>query len=179
MRGVRRHPKRERELATRSFWQKQRKAIFLREMEPPHSIALGDTELDREHALFELHIRMLAGAPQQEAVHVLKDLRAHAADHFEKEDAEIRRLKPSNGQCHLDEHAAVLKSLDEVIARLSSPATDADLAERLRVSLASELMRWLPEHVNEMDYAIAKSRAHEAYGGCVIKISRAPKFQNN
>ncbi len=101
-------------------------------MELSHSIALGDVELDQEHALFDLHIQMLASAPQQDVLHILKDLRAHAAEHFEHENAEIRRLQPSNGQCHLDEHGAVLKSLDEVVSRLSSPATNQELAKRYK-----------------------------------------------
>jgi len=141
-------------------------------METHTSIALGDIELDDQHALFELQIQMLACAPHNEVVHVLSDLRAHAADHFAHEDAEIKRLKPSNGRCHLDEHQAVLKSMDEVIARLSGDEGTPELAEFFKKDLSFELMRWLPEHVNEMDRAIATLRAQQRYGGSVIKPYR-------
>jgi len=138
------------------------------------SVALDDNELDREHAVFELHIHMFAAAAGDEVIRVLEDLRAHAAAHFSKEDAELRRFTPSNAECHLKEHAAVLKSLSEALHTLSSPATSPSLAEALQEDLASELMRWLPGHIAEMDQGIAKSRTQERYGGVAIKLMRRP-----
>jgi hemerythrin len=110
-------------------------------------------------------------------IDVLKDLRAHAAAHFDREDADLRRFKPANAQCHLDEHAAVLKSLDGVILELSSQETNRDQAESLQKELAAELLRWLPEHVTQMDGAIAKARAQHNYGGNVIKLTRRTSLQ--
>jgi predicted AAA+ superfamily ATPase len=43
----------------------------------------------------------------------LDALQAHASEHFALEDQELRQMRDGNAE-HLDEHAAVLKSMDEV-----------------------------------------------------------------
>ena len=89
--------------------------------------------------------------------------------HFGFEDDHLRHVGDANATCHLDEHAAVLRSLDEVGAVLARPEpAPRDLTRRL----ATELLRWLPEHVQVMDAGIATARTRERFGGGPVQITR-------
>jgi hemerythrin len=132
------------------------------------SLTLGDPVLDQEHAELQRLIDALRQAAPAEAMGALDALRAHAASHFSQEDGELRRLGGANATCHLDEHAAVLRSLDEVRTVLERPQPPTDLVGRL----AAELTRWLPEHVQAMDASIASVRTKERFGGVPVQITR-------
>ena len=132
------------------------------------SLALGDPVLDREHAELERLIDGLRQSGPAQVPAALDALKAHAAQHFDREDAELRKLGGANATCHLDEHAAVLRSLDDVRAALGQPSPAAGMVPRL----VAELVRWLPEHVQVMDAGIAAVRTKERLGGAPVLVSR-------
>lgn len=132
------------------------------------SITLGDPGLDQDHAELQRLIDQLLKADAAQAPAALDALKAHAATHFAMEDGELQRIGDSNASCHLDEHAAVLRSLDEVRALLERPDPPRDMVLRLGV----ELLRWLPEHVQVMDAGIAAVRTRERFGGVPVQITR-------
>jgi hemerythrin-like metal-binding protein len=134
----------------------------------PNSISLGDPALDQEHAELQRLIDALRQALPADALSALDALKAHAENHFGLEDADLRRLGGANATCHLDEHAAVLRSLDDVRAVLEREQPPSDLVARL----AAELTRWLPEHVQAMDAGIASVRTRERFGGVPIQLTR-------
>lgn len=135
------------------------------------SIALGDPLLDRQHQeMFSLALGLLQAPEGCERV-ALESLRAHAAAHFAQEDEDLRRVGGHNADCHLDEHAAVLTSLDDVHHTLSTPAGDPGAGRRLAGQLAQALLDWLPEHVQQMDAGIASSRAKQRLGGMAVKFA--------
>jgi hemerythrin-like metal-binding protein len=134
----------------------------------PGSLTLGDPVLDREHAELQRLIDALHDARPDAALSALDALKAHATSHFGQEDVDLRRLGGANATCHLDEHAAVLRSLDEVRAVLERPQPPAGVVARL----AAELTRWLPEHVQAMDASIASVRTKERFGGVPVQLTR-------
>ena len=79
----------------------------------------------------------------------LDALQAHASEHFALEDQELRQMRDGNASCHLDEHAAVLKSMDEVRGIVAA-GPDSTESAHLVARLTAELRRWLPEHVTAM-----------------------------
>lgn len=132
---------------------------------------LGDAPLDHDHAqLFRL-CRALLDVPGDAIRPALAQLRAEMGAHFASEDADLRRLGGNNADCHLDEHAAVLASLDEVHLILGEPQTSQAVAQRLMSSLALELLRWLPEHVSEMDANLAAVRSQSRFGGVGVRFT--------
>lgn len=138
------------------------------------SIALGDPQLDREHQdMFRLALGLLQAPEGSERI-ALESLRAHAAAHFAQEDEDLRRVGGHNASCHLDEHAAVLKSLDDVHQTLSSPTDAPETGRRLAGQLAQALLDWLPEHVHQMDAGIASVRAQQRLGGMTVKFAPRP-----
>jgi hemerythrin len=145
-----------------------------REMTDSFSLQLGDPALDQDHAELLRLIHRLRDAAPSEALPALDELRAHAARHFEVEDADLRRQRDGNAQCHLDEHAAVLKSLGEVREILAAPAPLTEARQSMLPRLVAELTRWLPEHVQAMDAAVASFRTKERLGGAPVVMSRKP-----
>jgi hemerythrin-like metal-binding protein len=135
-------------------------------------MSLGDALLDRDHSeLFRL-VHALFDTPWDGLITAFDRLRTEARDHFGREDTDLRRLGGNNAACHLDEHAAVLKSLDEVHSILGNSATSSAMAQRLVASLSLELLRWLPEHVSEMDADLAAVRSKSRFGGVPMRLVR-------
>ncbi len=145
---------------------------------PIAPLVLGDSMLDQDHAELSRRVQALLTASGGAAVAALDALRIEAGEHFDREDADLRRLGGNNVSCHLDEHAAVLRSLDEVRAILCSSATSPETAQRLIASLALELERWLPEHVSEMDASLAAVRCRSRFGGAPLRRTRAERIFN-
>lgn len=135
---------------------------------------LGDAALDRDHRRLHELILHLLEAPPAGAVAALDALRAHAQQHFQVEDVDLRIIKDGNASCHIDEHAAVLKSLDEVRDVLTGDQIAAGAKERLVRRLATQLLGWLPEHVREMDAGVATHRVRQRTGGAPVQITRRP-----
>ncbi|WP_439590255.1 bacteriohemerythrin [Hydrogenophaga sp.] len=143
------------------------------------SLNLGDPVLDEDHARL-LHLAdQLLKAPSGGAVPSLEALRAHAAEHFAVEDLELHTMQDGNTQCHLDEHAAVLRSLDEVREVLLQEGTPTEAKDSLVRRLATQLREWLPEHVQAMDAGVATHRMRRRFGGAPVKISRQKIGQEN
>ncbi|MFA1366902.1 hypothetical protein, partial [Legionella pneumophila] len=101
-------------------------------------------------------------------------VREHASRHFALEDIELRAMADGNAKCHLDEHAAVLNSLDEVMVVLTQVDVAAEKKALLINRLATELLVWLPGHVHEMDAGVASHRSKQRFGGAPVKIARRP-----
>lgn len=130
---------------------------------------LGDAALDAEHRqLAVLGEALLLAAPDQ-VQPALEALRSHAREHFAHEDQDLHEHGGPNASCHLDEHAAVLESLDMVSLRLAAaPSGEAEL--ELAQRLALEWLRWLPVHVTEMDAALAYARTQTRFGAQPLRF---------
>jgi hypothetical protein len=89
---------------------------------------VGDPALYAEHAEFHGHVLRLLHALRVDALAALDALQAHAREHFAAEDVDLRKMGSGNANRHLDEHAAVLKSLAEVRAVLAGESAGMDMA---------------------------------------------------
>lgn len=136
---------------------------------------LGDSHLDEQHEKLEFLIAALRDAPAAEAVDRLDALASHAADHFATEDVILRVMKDGNAACHIDEHAAVLRSLQEVREVLTGPDAAEGAKAALLQRLGTQLQQWLPEHVQAMDAGVAAHRSKERFGGAPVRLTRPGK----
>lgn len=130
---------------------------------------LGYGPMDRIHAEFD---QLLARASQAEAgnwIELLAALDAHLREHFEAEDRWMRETDFPPRDCHIDEHAAVLKSSGEVLAL----ARQGDF--RAAPSFVAELARWFPGHADYLDSALAAWLCKRQYGGKPVVVHRASK----
>lgn len=133
------------------------------------NLTLGDPRLDQDHAELQRLVQQLAQAHNREEVAAALDaLARHCGSHFATEDEDLHLMQGNDDAvCHIDEHAAVLKSLAEVRAWLEK---NEDVVQMVNVvqSLCAELERWLPEHVQYMDAAVAAYRTKNRFGGVPI-----------
>src|SRR5207244_1227688 len=108
----------------------------------------------------------ISGIPDSELAAAFDQLHARFAEHFSKEDALMDAEDFSSRQCHLDEHAAVLQSFGQARALLQQgklqPARN----------MATQLINWLPEHIDALDRQLAKFLFHRQTGGAPILLRR-------
>lgn len=113
------------------------------------ALLLGYAAMDEEHREFVVALQALQAAGTDSVAARLDEFTAHARRHFAAEDAWMTDTHFPPRQCHVDEHAAVLKSLDEVRALVAQGRID------LVPSLAAALADWFPRHAQHLDSALA------------------------
>jgi hemerythrin len=127
---------------------------------------LGHEDMDATHREFVSFVDALLRAADDELPARLDALAEHTKRHFGEEDEAMRRGAYNAGGCHVEEHAAVLKSLDEVrqAVREGRPAVARAFAEALA--------DWFPEHARVMDLGLAQWMVQQRLGGAPIRIRR-------
>lgn len=112
-------------------------------------LLLGFDAMDLEHRDFVQRVQSLRDAAPPDVAQRLEEFADHARRHFGAEDQWMRDTDFPPRDCHIDEHAAVLRSVYEVQAVVATGNT------AVVKSLADELMRWFPGHADYLDSALA------------------------
>ena len=112
-------------------------------------LLLGYQPMDATHEEFVLRVAALQQATDAELPARLEPFAEHAVRHFGEEDRWMEQTQFPARECHIDEHAAVLKSVREVQALLAQGHTGP--CRRL----AQELAQWFPGHADYLDSALA------------------------
>lgn len=135
---------------------------------PSHfcSLATGHGQIDDDHDALMAASLALRDAPVKEFASGFAALHADFSEHFAIEDALMAQHDFASRQCHLDEHAAVLRSFEEVERLLR--AGQPDPARRM----AAEIVNWLPEHIDALDRHLAKFLFHRKTGGAPVLLHR-------
>ncbi|WP_269506430.1 bacteriohemerythrin [Burkholderia sp. IMCC1007] len=128
--------------------------------------ALGHGAMDDTHHEFVACVNALLMTPDDDLGRALDAFAAHARSHFADEDAAMRETAYASAGCHIDEHAAVLQSTDEVRAAL------ADGRPEVVRSFARALAGWFPEHVRVMDQGLARWLVQQQLGAAPVVIRR-------
>jgi hemerythrin len=128
---------------------------------------LGYGPMDRTHEEFVSCVRAVLDADDASIAAALAAFAEHAERHFGEEDAWMSETKFPPADCHVGEHAAVMKSVREVQGALSQGAPAA-----LARDLANELVRWFPGHADYLDSALAHWMAKQQYGGKPVVLKR-------
>jgi hemerythrin-like metal-binding protein len=127
---------------------------------------LGYGPMDRTHQEFVECVQALQSATEAEMLERLQAFAAHAEQHFGEEDQWMRETEFPARECHIDEHAAVLVSVREVMAEVEQGRT-ANVQR-----LAAELVRWFPGHADYLDSALAHWMCKQRLGGKPVIIRR-------
>lgn len=127
---------------------------------------LGFGPMDHIHREFVDCVNALHAAADAGLLHALDVFAAHARSHFAEEDGWMRDTDFPARDCHIDEHAAVLRSVIEVRELLLRGNT----AECRR--LAAELARWFPGHADYLDSALAQWMCQRRMGGTPVVLRR-------
>jgi len=128
---------------------------------------LGYAPMDKVHAeLDELLQRARTASSPEDWYELLQAIDIHLREHFKMEDHWMRETLFPARDCHMDEHAAVLKSSEEVLAL----AEVGDL--RAAPSFVDELARWFPGHADYLDSALAGWMCKRQFGGRPVVLHR-------
>ncbi|RMA59949.1 hemerythrin-like metal-binding protein [Acidovorax sp. 100] len=128
--------------------------------------SVGDGGMDDTHREFVDCVDAMLRATDAQQGAALSAFESHARRHFLEEDDAMRDSAYSSAGCHVDEHAAVLKSLDEV--------RDALAQGRHEVvrHFAQALAEWFPRHAQVMDLGLARWLQQRRIGGSPVVIQR-------
>jgi hemerythrin len=137
-------------------------------------LLLGHGAIDEEHQAFLREAAALHAASDEELPARLAAVAALATAHFAQEDRWMRETGFPAADCHIDEHAAVLATLNGVRARLAQGDT-AVVRE-----VAGALLAWFPPHVVHLDSALAHWLNKRRFGGKPVVVRRrAPTAEAN
>jgi hemerythrin len=123
--------------------------------------AVGHVEMDMTHREFVGCVDALLRAPDDDLAHRLEAFAGHAKRHFAEEDEAMLRGAYNAGGCHIEEHAAVLKSLEEV---------RVDGRPAVIRAFARALAGWFPEHARVMDLGLARWLVQQRLGGAPVLV---------
>lgn len=127
-------------------------------------VQTGNARIDASHAEIIGLINRLVLHDDLDFLIVLATLHARIAEHFAEEDESMRALGSEKYQCHLDEHAAVLASIEEV--KQLTPSVRSAVGHRL----VRHLQGWFPGHVEEMDLRLEHALFSMRTGGLPVRI---------
>jgi hemerythrin-like metal-binding protein len=127
---------------------------------------LGFSPMDETHEEFVGLVGRMQLAPDEALAPLLDEFAAHASKHFDMENQWMTETNfPAKG-CHIDEHAAVMKSVEEV-RELVSQGNYA-VCRRLIAELAS----WFPAHADHLDSALSHWMCKKRFGGKPVVMRR-------
>ncbi len=127
---------------------------------------LGFQPMDDTHREFVEVVNAMVKATDADFAACLDAFARHAEKHFEEERVWMEKTDFPAKDCHNDEHAAVLKSVRDVMAVVAA----GDVAEGRR--LADALIGWFPGHADYLDASLAQWMVKKSLGGAPIVLKR-------
>lgn len=132
---------------------------------------LGFGPMDATHEEFYRVTFSLLTCEETGMLLALDAFDAHAREHFEQEDSWMRSTNFPPRDCHIEEHAAVLKSVEQVRERIMNGQAGLDLVH----DLALHLFEWFPGHADYLDSALAAWMTKDRLGGKPVVLRRSLK----
>jgi hemerythrin-like metal-binding protein len=127
---------------------------------------LGYGPMDQTHREFVTSVQALQIAPEDQLLQHLQAFARHAEKHFGEENQWMDDTQFPARECHINEHAAVLASIYEVMDEVKQ-GRSVNVAR-----LTVELIHWFPGHANYLDSALAHWMCKQRLGGKPVIIRR-------
>lgn len=127
---------------------------------------LGHAPMDHVHEEFVRLVAALSRAPDESVQDAFRLLADHMREHFNMENAWMTATAFPAHECHIDEHAAVMSSLEAVRPHVML----GDYAEARR--LAAALADWFPGHADYLDAPLAHWMCKRRFGGKPVVVRR-------
>ena len=127
---------------------------------------LGYGPIDEVHEEFVTLVGQMQTAPDAELPALLDRFAEHLQQHFDMENTWMVETEFPPRDCHIDEHAAVMKSVGEVREILAEGHFD------VARDLVAALAKWFPQHADQLDSALAHWMFKRQMGGKPVVIRR-------
>src|SRR5690606_19139619 len=127
---------------------------------------VGFPPMDATHQEFVELVEALIHAPDDKVQERLDAVAKHAVEPFEPETTWTEETDLPARARHTDEHAAVLRSVEQVQERVAQG--DYELGR----DIARELARWFPGHTDHLDSALSHWMCKRKIGGKPVVIRR-------
>lgn len=127
---------------------------------------LGFGPMDDVHEDFVGLVARMQAATDEALPALLDEFAVHLKHHFELEDRWMVETEFPPRDCHMDEHAAVLKSVTEVQGVLAEGRVD------IARDLIEHLAAWFPGHADHLDSALAHWMSKQRHGGKPVVLRR-------
>ena len=127
---------------------------------------LGYTPIDEVHQEFVDLIGQMQRAEDAALPALLAEFAVHLKQHFEMENEWMVSTEFPPRECHMDEHAAVMESVEDVQALLAQ----GDVA--ICRDLVAQLAQWFPQHADQLDSALAHWMFSKTMGGKPVVLRR-------
>ena len=132
---------------------------------------LGYGPIDTVHEEFVDLLGRLQSADDASLPALLDQFAEHCTRHFDMENGWMIASEFPPRECHIDEHAAVLASVQEVRGLLA----EGDVA--ICRDLVTQLADWFPKHADQLDSALAHWMTKKRLGGKPVVVRRGLKLR--
>lgn len=137
------------------------------------ALLLGYGPMDASHHEFVEVVSALMKAGDEQLGEHLERVETHLRDHFGTEDRWMKETEFPARECHMNEHAAVVHSLDQV-KELCAGGNTAIVRR-----FGDELVRWFPGHADYLDSALSHWMSKARLGGKPIVLRRNLSFDES
>jgi hypothetical protein len=114
------------------------------------SLLTGDARMDETHREFADQLGALLATPASEQLPLYQEFIAHTVAHFAQEDRWMQATGFSASNCHTDQHAMILETMQAVAQHYQKGETD--IINRMGEALAE----WFGQHAASMDAGLAQ-----------------------
>ena len=114
------------------------------------NLLTGDARMDHTHTEFADQLKALMATPAADQMPVYQALLHHTVAHFAQEDRWMRATGFAPNNCHSDQHAMILETMQAVVAHYQQGETD--IINRMGEALGE----WFTQHALSMDAGLAQ-----------------------
>lgn len=114
------------------------------------NLLTGDARMDHTHEEFALQLNALLATPQADQLPPYQAFLDHTVAHFAQEDRWMLATGFTGSNCHSDQHAMVLETMQAVVAFYEKGETD--IINRMGEALGE----WFAQHAVSMDAGLAQ-----------------------
>jgi len=111
---------------------------------------LGDARMDDTHEEFVTLLNQLLATPPDRQMPLYRAFIDHTVEHFAQEERWMLATGFTADNCHAEEHATILETMQAVVPR--SEQGDTELITRMAEALAE----WFPLHATSKDAGLAQ-----------------------
>ena len=114
------------------------------------NLLTGDARMDHTHQEFAQQLNTLLATPVADQLPVYQAFLNHTVAHFAQEDRWMQATGFMARNCHTDQHAMVLETMQAVVAHYQKG--ELDIINRMGEALAE----WFAQHAVSMDAGLAQ-----------------------